>query len=68
MKTGISLNLGDLMSRGAVTPATSVTGKLSGLGISFEEMLAIFSEFENQIGDAEKNLSATLDKSAQLKL
>ena len=68
MKTGISINLGDLMSRGAVTSGASVTGKLSGLGISFEEMLAIVSEFENQIGDAEKNLSTTLDKSAQLKL
>ena len=68
MKTGISINLGDLMSRGAVTSGASVTGKLPGLGISFEEMLAIVSEFENQIGDAEKNLSTTLDKSAQLKL
>ena len=68
MKTGISINLGDLMSRGAVTPGASVTGKLPGLGISFEEMLAIVSEFENQIGDVEKNLSGTLDKSAQLQL
>lgn len=68
MKTGISINLGDLMSRGAVTSGASVTGKLSGLGISFEEMLAIVSEFENQTGDVEKSLSATLDKSAQLKL
>ena len=68
MKTGISINLGDLMSRGAVTSGASVTGKMSGLGISFEEMLAIVSEFENQTGDAEKSLSATLDKSAQLKL
>ena len=68
MKTSISINLGDLMSRGAVTSGASVTGKLSGLGISFEEMLAIVSEFENQTDDAEKNLSATLDKSAQLTL
>ena len=57
MKTGISINLGDLMSRGAVTSGASVTGKLSGFGISFEEMLAIVSEFENQTGDAEKSLS-----------
>ena len=68
MKTGISINLGDLMTCGAVTPGASVSGKLSGLGISFEEMLAIVSEFENQIGDVEKNLSGTLDKSAQLQL
>ena len=68
MKTGISINLGDLMTRGAVTPGASVTGELSGLGISFQEMLAIVSEFENQLGDADKNLSTTLDKSAQLKL
>ena len=43
MKTGISINLGDLMSHGSVTSGASVTGKMSGLGISFEEMLAIVS-------------------------
>ena len=68
MKTDIPLNLGDLITRGAVTPGASVAGKLSGLGISFEEMLAIVSEFENQIGDAEKKLSTTFDKRAQIKL